>query len=308
MQLGLGTVQFGLDYGVSNTEGKVSEEQILHLLQYAANNGIDVLDTAIAYGDSEQRLGQVLQSTNHSTSNFKVVTKIPPVTSASPDFVEQIRASLDRLQQDHLHAVMLHDANALMPIHNLTSPPSSARLAIYHQLLELKQQGLCNKIGVSLYNPEQLHYLLDHFKIDIIQVPLNVFDQRFLDNNLLSAAHRAGIEIHTRSAFLQGLLLMTNESAPNSSRPNYFAPYNTILDTYFSQLKAHNITPLEAAIGFLQQQEYIDVTIVGCCNHTQLEEIVKASGKSDVTKTKLDLSQFKQHDEGLIIPSNWTLN
>lgn len=195
-KLALGTVQLGLDYGISNNQGRVSIKNAQQLLMQAESLSIDMLDTAAMYGSSERVLGQI------ANDSFKLVTKLAIDTDATINVSQLLQESLIKLRKRTIYGVMLHDANVL-------NSPQSIEIAL--QLAELKAKGLVHKIGMSLYFPEQIK-LFEILKPDIIQIPLNVLDQRFLQDGLLTKMKEQGIEIHVRSAFLQGLLLMSPKS------------------------------------------------------------------------------------------------
>jgi len=205
MKLALGTVQFGLDYGITNQDGQVSLDEAKNILDFAKDNGINTLDTAPAYGNSEKILGQI------STENFKVVTKTrhfdsleinnSDVKLLSSDFYH----SLEYLRQDSVYGVLVHNADDLLKF-------GSEKL--FKQLQELKQAEKIVKIGVSVYDHSQLQAILDNFDIDLVQLPFNILDRRMIDGGTFAKLQEKDIEVHARSVFLQGLLLMSEQNRP----------------------------------------------------------------------------------------------
>ncbi len=211
-RLALGTVQFGLNYGMTASSDKVSLTEARRILDEAADIGMNTLDTAIAYGNSEAVLGQI------GVQEFNIVTKLsglPDDLANVGDWVKtQIHASLERLGVDRVHAVLLHRPDQL-------TGPIGAEL--YKAMLGLKAEGLAVKIGVSIYAPDELDVYCEHFDIDIVQAPLNILDRRLIESGWAAKLRRRGIELHSRSAFLQGLLLLQAED-----RPKTFAKWQPI--------------------------------------------------------------------------------
>lgn len=286
-KLALGTVQFGLPYGVANKQGQVSQTAIKQLLDSARNSGISTLDTAIAYGDSEKALGlQNLQG-------FKVISKLfemPSNCNNIEAWVEQqLFDSLKRLKLNSLEALLFH-----RPIQLLEANGQE----LYQSVLRLKDQGLIKSIGISMDDFEELPTVTQYFDFDIVQAPMNIFDRRMETSGLLTKLKNAGVEVHIRSAFLQGLLLMSVNQAPS-----YFRPWSDLFNAYHNWLDTHGISPLQACISYLSQNSKVDKIVVGVDNLQQLEQIVDAAAKPTV-----DIPDFFQStDEELINPSRWRL-
>lgn len=287
IKLALGTAQFGLRYGLANQNGKVPTESVKNILDMASIAGVKTLDTAIAYGDSEKVLG--LFDLDH----FEVVSKLPevPLTNCNiSDWIKsQVYSSLERLNQDNLSAILLHRPMQLIE--------SNGDL-IYRTLQSLKDQGIISNLGVSVYGPEELLNLVDHFDFDIVQAPINILDRRMKNSGLLSILKKQGCSIHARSAFLQGLLLM-----PKGKIPLYFKPWMPLLDEYHQWLANSNISPLEACINYVTQVEEVDKVIVGVDSVTQLEGILQSLS----SKTIYLPSELQSNNEDLINPSRWKL-
>lgn len=204
-RLALGTAQFGLNYGINNTAGRPSDATVAGILQTARAAGMNLLDTAAAYGDSESRLGAWLSQQAADSVPFQLVTKL--AADPAPQVRQQLQESLGHLQQSSLYGVIFHDFTAFRQ-----------QPAAWAALQEARVAGVVQRIGVSLYHPQEAEWLLvQKLDIDLVQVPFNVLDQRF--GAVLPALQQHGVEVHVRSAFLQGLLLREP-----TTLPDFFAP------------------------------------------------------------------------------------
>jgi aryl-alcohol dehydrogenase-like predicted oxidoreductase len=292
-KIGLGTVQFGMNYGISNKGGKTSTLDASKLLQVAIDNHIDVLDTASAYGSSESALGKILKEHHR----FKVVTKIPPLNLAKieKDDIEKMEGvfkdSLKKLCQNKVYGLLLHNADDLL---------ADGGFALFNRLQQFKSQGLVKKIGVSVYHTDQVENILTHYKIDLIQLPINVMNQSFLAEGYLSELKSHNVEIHVRSVFLQGLLLM-----PLKEISNFFAPILPVLKRYHGFLKDNALTPVQGALSFIQQIPELDVVVLGVNNASQLLSNIK--DHAAVQNLNIDFSPFTVVDEKMINPSLWDI-
>lgn len=294
MKLGLGTVQFGLNYGISNTMGVTISEDVEMILELAQKKGITLLDTAPAYGKSEEVLGRSLPGKH----NFRIVTKTQVFGKSKMDntdgqcLKETLQVSLGRLKQSSLYCIMVHHAEDLL------SPNGNI---LWEAMEDLKVSGLVKKIGVSVYFPEQIEKILAQHSPDVLQVPVNIFDQRLINSGCLKQLKKQGIEIHSRSVFLQGLLLMSI-----ADLPAYFDPFKPLLERYHKTLHENGISPLSAALGFVYGLPDVDHVLVGVNNHQHLEEIVKEIDKLN-SLNQLDFSEYAVTDESMINPSLWTV-
>jgi aryl-alcohol dehydrogenase-like predicted oxidoreductase len=287
MKLALGTVQFGLSYGVANTAGRVSIEMVDAILRTANSACMDTLDTAIAYGDSESVLGGL------GVLGWKVVSKLPAVPNDCSDVAHwvklQLKESLQRLNLQRMHGVLLHRPGQLL---------ESSGDDLYAALQSLKADGLVAKIGVSVYGPAELDALWPKYRLDLVQAPLNILDRSLVESGWASRLNDSGIEVHTRSAFLQGLLLM-----PADKRPDRFNRWSNIWLEWDRWLVATGLTPLQACLRYVNSIDAIDRVVVGVDTVTQLNEIVAAAnGVLD------SLPAFKPlQDDRLINPACWNL-
>ncbi|MCD9023667.1 aldo/keto reductase [Cohnella silvisoli] len=293
MKLGLGTVQFGMDYGVSNRQGKTSLEEALDVLSAAAQSGISVLDTASTYGVSEKVLGLLLPR-EHS---FRITTKLPrlvPQDGGAFDPGEADRLledSLSNLHQSFVYGLILHRADDLLSIYGDE---------IMRWLQKCKRRGLAIKVGVSVYPEEGIEEIIDRYPIDLIQAPVNLFDQRLVRNGFLRRCKERGIEVHARSVLLQGLLCMEPHQLPA-----YFQPYKAQIQKYRSFLSEQAIDPIDAALSFVNELPEIDVFLCGVNNCEQLLQLVSSVRQSRI---QLDYSGLSLSDPGLLNPYQWKIN
>lgn len=290
MKLALGTVQFGLDYGISNDKGRVSPIEIERILSTAKQHNITLLDSAAAYGDSEISIGKSSLNTA-----FDIVTKIPALKGNKPSLIENIKQSLTNLQCKSVDTLLLHDVADLIS--------SEYKNITYQQLNHLKNKKLVNKIGVSLYQPEELIKTTEQFSIDVVQLPINCFDQRFNHKKIIENIKSNNIEVHARSVFLQGLLLMELNSIPS-----YFHPYRSRLQKLTDAAKKLNCDKLTLALAYVLSKSFIDKILVGCCSEQQLNEILTAYEKAQSLPLADNFfSTFCSTDQKLINPSLWQL-
>jgi hypothetical protein len=284
MKLGLGTAQFGLRYGVANSRGQVSQEDINQILEFCKQIGIDTLDTAIDYGESEECLGR------SGISDFSLVTKLPSIPDNCEDInawiLDQVKASLDRLKIDNIYGLLLHKPEQLF---------SKEGSEILKTLITLKETRIIKKIGISVYSPEEFTRLFSLYDFEIVQCPLNLIDRRLATSGWLEKLESQGVEVHIRSCFLQGLLLM-----PKIKIPSQFQVWSFLWDEWHDWLDNNRVSALEACIAFVLSHKSIDKAIVGVDSKNQLQEI--ASFDKSIIKKFPDISN---HDTKLINPSYW---
>jgi len=285
VKLALGTVQFGLEYGIANKQGQVSREEARSILDHARAGGMDTLDTAIAYGDSEGRLGEI------GILDWQVISKLPAIPESCADVAAWVQASvcnsLGRLGIPRLRGLLLHCPQQLL---------GAQGDVLYQALIALKDQGKVEKIGLSIYGPDELDALWPHYQFDLVQAPFNIIDRRLATSGWLARLHRAGTEIHVRSVFLQGLLLM--EAA---RRPATFNRWQPLWDRWHRWLDEQALTPLQACLDFVSSHSEIDRIVVGVDNVKQLQEILGASKTMGVPVPQ----SFATEDLRLLNPSNW---
>lgn len=284
MKLALGTAQFGLDYGINNKKGKIPAKEVFKILSCAVRNGINVLDTAYAYGDSEKVIGEFVRA---NKPDLKIVSKLP---ACDLEEVKKVfNESLKRLNLDKVYAYLIHDFKFFLE--------KTKTLDILEQL---KIEGRIEKIGFSLYYPKEIEELLDKkIQVDIIQIPFSIFDQRF--SQILPVLKERGIEVHARSIFLQGLLL----SDPHKLEPCF----ENIKDKLFLLKlisQESNIPAPAICINFALLNSYIDKAVIGVDSIEHLQENIESlKYESDVKKAYRRLASLQEADENVILPINW---
>ncbi len=286
-RLALGTVQFGLPYGIANQIGQVTRPEAMAMLQLAAENSIDTLDTAIAYGESEACLGEI------GTQSFKVVTKLPAVpendTVVSEWVNQQLSESLSRLGCSSIYGLLLHRPEQLLG-------PNGEEL--YKALQTLKDKGQVQKIGVSIYSPDELNTLMPRHHFDLVQAPFNLVDQRLSSSGWMRRLKDFDVEIHTRSSFLQGLLLMKKAEIPAK-----FLPWDRLWQTWYKWLDDHSVSAVQACLAFSLSFPEIDRVVVGADSKKQLAQIIDAAKSERI----VDMPNLKCDDENLINPARWRI-
>ena len=292
-RLALGTAQFGMPYGIANQTGLPLTAEICEILRAAGRAGVSMIDTAHAYGDAEAVLGRCLDS----GKDFNIVTKLPPlhaeiVTSQNIERqADALRSSLLRLGRERVYGLLAHEANDLLA-------PGGDRLWVWLQ--SLREEGKVEKIGVSVYSPEQLRQVLHRCEtLDIIQLPFSFYDQRFAQSGLLDLLKEKQVEVHSRSVFLQGLLLMAPEHLPER-----FASIRQHQAALHAWLRDRGLDPVTGALAICLQDPRIDFVVVGCETVRQFDEIAEAAtNRPDL----VGVNQFAISDETTINPSKWAM-
>jgi aryl-alcohol dehydrogenase-like predicted oxidoreductase len=285
-KLALGTVQFGLNYGIANSGGQVSKTEIKKILTLAKEQNIGVIDTAIGYGNSESQLGDA------DVSEFKIITKLPAIPSPNIDINQwvdyQIKDSLQRLRVKKLYGVLFHVPSQLLLENGLK---------LYKALDNLREEGVIGKIGVSVYSPDELSSLFNEFDFDIVQAPFNILDRRLLQSGWLDKLASLGKEIHTRSVFLQGLLLMNP-----LNRDPYFTRWKDLFAEFDLWVNENSQSPIQACLDYVNGFEQISQMIIGVDSCSNLKEILGSLSNSSKVNAPDTLICT---DLDLINPSNW---
>jgi aryl-alcohol dehydrogenase-like predicted oxidoreductase len=284
-KISLGTVQFGMSYGINNPSGIVSDDEISTILQLAYENGVDMLDTAHSYGLSETRLGRWLQD----KPNFKIVSKTAGVgrQNTRAGFYE----SLKRLGRERIFGYLVHSFESF-----------KREEGIWTELCKLKEEKQVDKIGFSLYYVSELDLLLYHdIAFDLIQVPYSVLDQRFAP--YFKELHHRGVAIHTRSVFLQGLVFVDT-----STLNVFFSPIRQKLGRLQEMIKSSGMRIEQVCLNFVQMNPWVDRVVVGVDNAQQFRRVMTASNLCDGVGTLYDdLLMFSEHNLDVLIPSRWKL-
>jgi len=286
VKIALGTVQFGINYGIANTNGQVDKLGAKGILAHAMSYGVDTIDTAIAYGSSEQCLGEI------GVDGYQVITKLPEIPDDYGNlkiWVEKhVKESLDTLGVEALSGLLLHRPNQLL---------DTDKKDLWSILLQLKSDGLVKKIGFSIYAPDELDKLWDSFKPDLVQAPYSILDRRLETSGWLQRMSEENVEIHIRSIFLQGLLLMNK-----GSRPEKFNKWLTLWSNWENWLRENDSTPVQAAVSFALSDNRISRVVVGVDSLNQFKDIIAVA--SNIGKFP---ESFYITDTRLLNPSEWRL-
>jgi aryl-alcohol dehydrogenase-like predicted oxidoreductase len=282
-RLALGTAQFGLAYGLNNQAGQPTAAAVAEVLAAAQATGLTLLDTAAAYGNSEARLGELVGD----NAAFALITKLPAGPPAQ--VAQHLAESLGRLRREQLYGVLFH-----------AFKPLQEEPAAWQALQAARAAGQVQRIGVSLYHPHEAEWLLaEGWDADLVQVPYNVFDQRFAAVVPRLAAR--GVEVHVRSAFLQGLLL--REPA---ALPAFFWPLAPKL-THLRALAAEAGVPLSAALLlFAAYAPGVARAVVGVDSVANLNENLAAAQYLAAAETlRPALAELAEPTDTFILPYAW---
>jgi aryl-alcohol dehydrogenase-like predicted oxidoreductase len=284
-RIALGTVQFGLPYGIANKVGQVERTAAASILTDARAAGIDTLDTAIAYGQSEQVLGEI------GVSGWRIVTKLPPLPDGVPDITrwvdEQVAGSMQRLGVSTLYGLLLHRAR------DLTGPRGTT---LYGALRALRERAAIAKLGVSIYDPDELDALPRELRVDLVQAPFNVIDRRIESSGWLARLAAAGVEVHVRSVFLQGLLLMDR-----AALPGYFETWRERWDSWHGWLARERLSALSSCLAFALSRAAIARVVVGVDSPQQLQGILLEADRAAIEPPAM----LSSNDPALVNPSRW---
>ena len=254
----LGGAQLGLPYGILNGGETLSREEVARILDTAFGHGIDSIDTAIAYGQSESIIGETAQN------RFKVISKLPPIPSSVSNVSEwvhtQVDASLSRLKCTSLGALLLHRPQDLTGIQGAE---------LYDAISSLKIEKIIHRFGVSIYTPDELNSILGTFDIDVVQAPLNVFDRRIL--GVIDQLTARNIEVHVRSVFLQGVLI-----ASPKDRPQRFQPWSEHFSQFDTWVRSTGVSAMACCLGFALQQPGVAKLVIGTMSAESLTEIMNS--------------------------------
>lgn len=263
-RLGLGSAQFGQDYGISNRDGRPTEAEVASILARAVEAGFGYLDTAAGYADAETLIGRHLPGDHQ----LRIVTKLPPVAADAITadhgkmMLATLAASLEKLRASRVYGVLIHEARDL-------AKPGWQYLV--DALREARARTWTAGIGVSVYDEGDLALAESRFTPNIVQLPFNALDRRLASSGWLTRLRAAGVEIHARSLFLQGLLLM-----PPTTLPSFFAPIRGTFANLHAAWAAERLTPLSGCLRSVLCHAAIDTAIVGVNRLHELSEIEAA--------------------------------
>jgi aryl-alcohol dehydrogenase-like predicted oxidoreductase len=276
----LGTVQFGLNYGINNNTGKVSTDEVKQIFSICEKHGITKLDTSHAYGDSEKVLGEI-----GSNFNFQIISKYPQIKqNIRTTFYE----SLSQMKRNKIYGYLVHHFDYYVE-----------KPFIWNDMASLKKDNLVDKIGFSIYDTKELEYLFNrNIDFDIIQFPYNIFDRSF--EPYLEELKRRNIEIHTRSVFLQGLFFKATHTLPENLHS--LVPY---LEKLHSFCERKNISIEELALNAVVHHENIDNVLIGIDNAEQLTRNIRSIWAEYPSDIKSFVDSIDVKEKKLLNPQNW---
>lgn len=282
----MGTAQFGQKYGISSKTHQPDDNEARKIIEFARVSEINTLDTAMSYGSSERVIGRI------GISDFSTITKLSPLPQSKVEICswleDKIKQSLQNLRVDKLHGLLVHRVNDLI---------EDRGIALIKALERIKEDGLVEKIGISAYSPGEVEAVRSIFNFDIIQIPLNIFDRRFEESGILINLKNSGIEIHARSIFLQGLLLL-----PRNTIPPKFSRWGHQWNRYHTFLIQENWEPIALCLSYPLSLPELDKIVIGVDSVSHLKDIVK-NIQSDFKF--VNTSKLKSDDEELIDASLW---
>ena len=270
-KIGLGTVQFGLNYGISNKKGKTDNNEIKSIINTCQSKGMTIIDTSPDYGNAEELIGKF------DLGKFKVVSKF--ISKPNYSIHDLLKKSLKNLNLNNLYGYLSHKPQELLSDSNL-----------WRDLNKIKELGLVQKIGFSVYHPNEINLLIKKNMIpDIVQLPFNFLDRRF--ENHFEKLNDLGVEIHARSIFLQGLFFLNTKSL-NS----FFDPVKNVIDEL---QKSSNLSG--DLLNFVLSNKYISHAIIGVENNKQLKQNIKSYKCS--SKISVHINTYLNED--ILNPSKW---
>ena len=292
MKLALGTVQFGLRYGVANTTGQPGDTEVADILRRAAAAGVKILDTACLYGESESVLGRCLPADH----DFRIVTKTPKFAgmagvSAAAALKIAFAESCARLRAPRLYGLLAHDADDLL---------GAQGDDIWQAMEALRADKRVSRIGASVYDGAQIDALLQRYPLDLVQLPLSLLDQRLVQGGQLNRLARRNIEVHARSAFLQGALLM-----PADSLPRHLAGLRPYVQEISARADRLGISPLQAAIRFVSGLPQVAAVVCGVDSSMHFDQLAAALQQPVPMLSTEDAAACACADAHLLDPSQW---
>jgi aryl-alcohol dehydrogenase-like predicted oxidoreductase len=284
MKLALGTAQFGLAYGIASPQPQIAYAESKDIVGYASSHGMTMLDTAMGYGESEARLGEI------GVHAWKVISKLPEVPAgedAETWIINAVRSSLEKLKVASLYGLLLHRPAQLL---------GNRGSEIHAALQRLKAEGLVEKTGVSIYRPSELEGVFSVGEVDLVQSPLSVLDRRLITSGWLGRLADRGVEVHARSVFLQGLLLMSA-----AQRPEKFDRWSGLWARYHAWIAATGLSPLEACLAYVSAIPQVQQVVVGVNGLNHIKEILQAQTSRGPSWSP----ELATDDEELLNPLAW---
>lgn len=284
----LGTVQFGLDYGINNTDGVVPKNQVSEILDFASEMGVTTLDTAEAYGDAITIIGNYHRKSNKA---FSIINKIKSSDRSNFNLETYLKSSLSELHISRYDLLMFHSY-----LDYKNNPH------LFEDLRVAKSKGLTTNLGVSLYTNQELEWVLNDDQVDVIQLPFNLLDNDSVKGKLLRRAKANGKTIHVRSVFLQGLFFRCV-----STFPEQLDSLKTHVNTLIDLTKEHDISMSNLALQYVLSKDYIDGVVIGVDSLDQLKENIRVAQLEISPRLIAQIDNITIKNFELLNPSNWNL-
>jgi aryl-alcohol dehydrogenase-like predicted oxidoreductase len=285
----LGTAQFGAGYGITNAVGRLDDDQVHEIVTTATSLGINLFDTAPDYGDAQSRLG----SFDEGAGSRRYISKfaLPSDSVERLDSGVLITQTLAVLRVSALYGLLFHRTSDLRDVRAEQT---------WDVLSESRASGLTARIGASIYDADDLVLVADRFPdLDLIQIPGNIIDRRLLDHPVLRELHSRGVEIHVRSAYLQGLLLTQPEAIPED-----LAGLRPVVASLGAIAREHGVSMLEIALAFLKSHELVDAVLVGALSPSELSNTAAAWDRTHSLSLEFEPPAL---DAELLDPRQWNM-
>ena len=286
-KIAIGTANFGMQYGVANSQGKLSKNSVAEILGLAKSLGVTCLDTANAYGESQNALGEF------GVRDWRVVSKISSIPRDCEDVRSFVRAEIDLI----LTSLNLSEFDTVL-VHNPKDLMGNVSEIVYEELQKAKSQGQVEKIGVSIYDPSDLESITSQFQLDVVQAPINVFDNRLQDSGWLYRLASMGVEVHARSVFLQGVLL--SAIAQNN---DFFKPWKTTFERWNRFAESSGTSAMMNCIKHVNSYDKVTFAVVGVDSAQNLSEVFDAFS---ARPQRINEDNFGV-DSQLINPARWSI-
>lgn len=295
MELCLGTVQFGMDYGIKKQK-KPELEQSIEVLDYATQNGISTIDTANAYGNAEEVVGTFIKRKTIDRNKISVISKVRPNILdevKEEDYFSAIKNNFEEtvkcLNTDYLDGYMFHSARYVFDENMLEA------------LKKMKTEGYIKKFGVSIYEPIEAKEGLEIANLDLMQMPFSIFDQRMKKEGIFDLAKDKRTEIHTRSAFIQGLMLMSENEIPE-----YLQKARPIITKIDKICEEYKIKRVHLALQYVKQESTISKLVFGVDNLEQLKENLNYFNEDIGSQYFNEIEkEFNDISADIVMPSLW---
>jgi len=287
-KLALGTVQFGLEYGISNVNGKPSQKEVNEIIDFVKNKGLNCLDTAQSYGNSESVIGVSIENNN----NFHIISKMNS-DNFDLNLIDSINSSFKKLKKNSIFALLLHDSKLLY--HWDSGQDEKVNF--------LKKQNMITYFGVSIYTNDDFELALKNESINLIQIPYNIFDQRALLFDWFKKAKKYNKLIFIRSIFLQGLLLMDS----NEGEKKVFGAQKYIKELDFF-CKEYNLSRSELALSFVYSTCDESIMLFGSETLKQVKENINNFENMNQLDKKIQnelIENFMHINESIFNPTKW---